>query len=345
MSEYQKSINPIIDQLQNMVDDNQKVIDYRARFVQSISVLVGLPADTEDLMDQALSLGDDPIIGSSVISLLDEYDKVNKIAQFDAQELDAIKLAISILRNPAMAGTKVEEEHIEEPANPKEDTAPEISAEEEHVEESVKEVENDKEEEKVEQSTDSFHACEIPHGFHEIDSRRWELKGKYAIATDGRLFNLGTGKHTGAAVPTDGGFVLEIEGKKLLFGDIISEIFGIEKKNDVGDTTSESTTTFVDAATETEQTATETAEERFEEERELEPVMITWIKGINPNKYKLFPDGRVYNYVTGKSLIQCKGMVNLSSTMCSTGERTGAINHINKYKVSDLLEHAYGKKK
>jgi hypothetical protein len=332
-----------------MVDDNQKVIDYRARFVQSISVLVGLPVDTEDLMDQALSLGDDPIIGASVISLLDEYDKVNKIAQFDAQELEAIKTAINILRNPVMAETKVEEEHIEEPANSKEEyTAPEISVEEKSIEEPAKEVENEhKEEEKVEQSTDSFPACEIPHGFHEMDSEKWELKGRYAISTDGRLFNLGTGKYTGSAVPTDGGFVLEIEGKKLRFSDIISEIFGVEKKNDVpGDTTSESTTAAVDAATEPEQTATETVEERFEEEeREPEPVMITWIKGINPNKYKLFPDGRVYNYVTGKSLIQSKGLVNLSSTMCSTGERTGAINHINKYKVSDLLEHAYGKKK
>ena len=292
-------------------------------------------------MDQALSLGDDPIIGASVISLLDEYDKVNKIAQFDAQELCAIKLAINILQNPAIVETKVD---------PKEEyTAREISVEEERVEEPAKEVGNDKEEEMVEQSTDSFLACEIPHGFHEIDAGKWELKGRYAVSTDGRLFNLSTGKHTGTAVPTDGGFVLEIEGKKLRFSDIISGIFGIEKKNDVPrDTTPESTTASDDAATEPEQTATETVEEGCEEgceeERELEPVMITWIKGINPNKYKLFPDGRVYNYVTGKSLVQWKGMVSLSSTMCSTGERTGAINHINKYKVSDLLEHAYGKR-
>ena len=345
MSEYFKSINPVIDQLQTMIDDNQKVIDYRARFVQSISVLVGLPVDTEDLMDQALALGDDPIIGASVISLLDEYDKVNKIAQFDAQELNAIKLAIDILKDPT--SVKVTESHVAVPEEETKEvyTAPEISVEEEHEEPvEVKEV---KEDEKVEKSTDSFPTCEIPHGFHEIDSGKWQLKGRYAVATDGRVFNLGTGRHTGSAVPTDDGFVLEIEGKKLRFSDIISGIFGIEKKNDVArDTTSEPATAVDDAATESEQAAAPAAEERCEEEQGvLEPVMITWIKGVNPNKYKLFPDGRVYNYVTGKSLIQCKGMVKLSSTMCSTGERTGAINHINRYKVSDLLEHAYGKKK
>ena len=72
--------------------------------------------------------------------------------------------------------------------------------------------------------------------------------------------------------------------------------------------------------------------------------MITWIKDIPGNKYKLFPDGRVYDVIHEKwvKAQRCGTTYSLSSTTCVVGDRTSALNKHHEVRIDSLMSEAYG---
>jgi hypothetical protein len=109
------------------------------------------------------------------------------------------------------------------------------------------------------------------------------------------------------------------------------------------DCTEETTGGESESAADDDEYVTIPTEPEIPEEKRL-PVMITWVKDIPGNKYKLFPDGRVYDVIHEKWVkAQRQGTTySLSSTTCVVGDRTSALNKHHEVRIDSLMSEAYG---
>lgn len=308
--------------------------------------------DEKEIIDLATMKVDQPFIGDFLAGMIDEYSKLalNDIAT--AEEYKVIKRIMSAINSididepSPIDEESPKEEYIEPDIDIKETyTTPEIEIEE-------------KEEVKAEPTATTFR---IPEGFKRIDSDYFGFRGDYAINHRSLIINLRTGKSYHPFKDGDGRWLIELEGRKFILATLVRITYGIGCRPEATDDPNVCTNFHPDAGISTtemggsEKTGGESesaaddeyvtipTEPEIPEEKRL-PVMITWVKDIPGNKYKLFPDGRVYDIIHEKWVkAQRQGTTySLSSTTCVVGDRTSAINMHREVRIDSLMSEAYG---
>lgn len=308
--------------------------------------------DEKEIIDLATMKVDQPFIGDFLAGMIDEYSKLalNDIAT--VEEFKVVKRIMSAINSYIGDDESVEE--------PKENYTPaEIDIKETYTAPEI-EIEAKKEEVKAEPTATTFR---IPNGFRKIDSEYFSFKGDYAINNRSLIINLRTGKSYHPFKDGDGRWLIELEGRKFVLATLVRITYGIGCRPEATDDPNVHTNFTPDSGVsstemgDVEETGGESAESAADDdefitiptepevpEKERLPVMITWVKDIPGNKYKLFPDGRVYDIIHEKWVkAQRQGTTySLSSTTCVIGDRTSAINKHREVRIDSLMSEAYG---
>lgn len=330
----------------------------KKKMLESIKTMADITdvTDENEIIDLATMKVDQPFIGDFLAGMIDEYSKLALDDIATADEYKVIKRimaainSIDIDEDSPIDEESPKEEYIEAEIDVKENyTTPEI------------EIEEKKEEVKAESTATTFR---IPEGFRKIDSEYFGFKGDYAINHRSLIINLRTGKSYHPFKDGNGRWLIELEGRKFILATLVRITYGIGCRPEATDDSNVHTNFTPDAGISTtemggsEETGGESesaaddnddeyvtipTEPEIPEEKRL-PVMITWIKDIPGNKYKLFPDGRVYDIIHEKWVkAQRRGTTySLSSTTCVVGDRTSAMNKHHEVRIDSLMSEAYG---
>lgn len=309
--------------------------------------------DEKEIIDLATMKVDQPFIGDFLAGMIDEYTKLALDDIATAEEYKVIKRIMSAINSIDIDDVSPideltpKEEYIDDDIDIKETyTAPEI------------EIEEKEEEVKAESTATTFR---IPEGFKRIDSEYFGFRGDYAINHRSLIINLRTGKSYHPFKDGNGRWLIELEGRKFILATLVRITYGIGCRPEATDDSNVCTNFHPDAGISTtemggsEKTGGESESAADDEyvtiptepeipEKERLPVMITWVKDIPGNKYKLFPDGRVYDVIHEKWVkAQRQGTTySLSSTTCVVGDRTSAINMHREVRIDSLMSEAYG---
>lgn len=179
-----------------------------------------------------------------------------------------------------------------------------------------------------------------PESFVDVDASVLGIQNKYAFRriedgarTEYTLFDMNTGKKI-LPMFKNGEDQFYVDRKYVRAADLAILAYGINSEALYDPDEEESTTAPTPTPTPTP--------------TQVEPdggVFVTWIPTIPCNKYKIYPDGRCLNTVTGKFITPQTGYKGrrkymLSSTTCSTGDRTAAVNKWTSRYIDDLVEKA-----
>ena len=317
---YNEKIAPIITAIEELIKENQRIIDSKERLRESVSILTNVPMDDENFFENVLQFGDDPIIGKSVITILDEYDKIEK-TNFDSKEICALKKALLIMQNPIMTEEvqPVEEEHEEE-----------IVPTEEKVEDETVEIVNPEEVPVEAVKTEFKPSNELPLGYVRFDATKLGLKNEYAVNRRfAKIYAINRKRFINSV--TQNPHTFELEGKKILLSDILDCLPNLTEKND----------NDADITTQVE-------DDKIIQADPKESVYIDWL-GLPYHKYKLYGNGDVFNTITGKTLKPRKWSptnkylsVRLSFTTNAVGERGSAFTKDTIIvQVRNLMKHQH----
>jgi hypothetical protein len=316
--------------------------------------------DEKEIIDLATMKIDQPFIGDFLAGMIDEYSKLALDDIATADEFKAIKRIMAAINSIDIDIDDVS--HVDEPSPKEEYIDAEIDIKETYTTPEIKIEEKKEEEVKAESTATTFR---IPDGFRKIDSEYFGFKGDYAINHRSLIINLRTGKSYHPFKDGNGRWLIELEGRKFILATLVRITYGIGCRPEATDESNVYTNFNPDeGVSSTEMDCTEETETGGESatasddndkyvtiptepeipEKERLPVMITWIKDIPGNKYKLFPDGRVYDVIHEKWVkAQRQGTTySLSSTTCVVGDRTSAMNKHHEVRIDSLMSEAYG---
>ena len=185
-----------------------------------------------------------------------------------------------------------------------------------------------------------------PESFVDVDASVLGVKNKYAFRrieygtrTEYTLFDLNTGKKI-LPMFKNNEDVFYVDGKYVRAEDIAILAYGInpEALYDPDEEEQE----------QEQKSAPTPAPTSAHAPVNIEPdggVFVTWIPRIPCNKYKIYQDGKCLNTVTGKYINPQSGYKGrkkymLSSTTCSAGDRTAAVNKWTARYIDDLVAKA-----